>query len=129
MAGKYLGDSSIISFGGTALEQDYRTIDINESIGLVDKSAGSDAHESFLAAKVGTTVAIEFLFDGTEEWAAAAPGTEDTLIYGPEGSTSGDPKYTAVAIVESRQRKGAYNDVSAATVNLRMQASWLEGTY
>lgn len=129
MSGEYLGDNAVITFGGTALQQDYRTMDVSETIGLVDKSAGSDAHESFLAAKKGTSISLEFLFDGTEEWAACAPGSEDTLIHGPEGSTSGDPKYTAVAIVADRKRKDAYNDVSAATVDFKLQAAWTEGTY
>lgn len=125
---QYLGKNTVVTFASTALNTLYRNASVEESVDLVDKSAFSDAHKSYLAALKDTTFSIEFLIDGTAAWAACAPATEGTVVYSPEGTASGKPKYTAVGIVASRSRENPYNELVTASVEFNLQAAWTEGT-
>ena len=108
------------SFAGTANNSYYRKAKSDESIGLVDKSAGADTHTSYLAALRETTFTVDFLMDGVVVWDALTPGTSSAaLIWGPEGSTGGKPTYTATAVVKKRTKDEAYNDLALATVEFQ----------
>lgn len=124
----YIGKATVITFAAVALNTLYRNADVEESVDLVDKSAFADTHKSYIAALKDTKFTCEYLVDGTTVWAACAPGTEGTLVYSPEGTTSGKPKYTAVAIVASRKRANPYNEMVTATLEFNLQAAWAEGT-
>lgn len=123
-----IGQNTIISFGSATMTTRYRSADREETVELVDKSSGADTHKSYLAALKESNFAMEFLRDGTAAWAACAPGTEGTLTYNPEGTAAGKPKYTAVAIVESRGESNPYNDLLTMTVSWQLQAAFTEGT-
>jgi len=126
----YLGTSAVISFGGTTINTYYRKAKSDESISLVDKSAGADTHTSHLAALRETTFMVDFLMDGVTVWDALTPGASSAaLIWGPEGSTSGKPKYTATAIVKKRTKDQAYNDLALATVEFQLQTAWAATSY
>ena len=126
----YLGSAAVISFGGTAINTVYRMAKTDESIGLGDKSAGADTHTSYLAALRETTFTVDFLMDGITVWDALVPGTSSAaLIWGPEGSTTGKPKYTATAVVKKRTKDQAYNDLALATVDFQLQGAWVPASY
>ena len=126
----YLGSAAVISFAGTAINTYYRKAKTDESIGLVDKSAGADTHTSYLAALRETTFTVDFLMDGVVVWDALTPGASSAaLIWGPEGSTAGKPKYTATAVVKKRTKDEAYNDLALATVEFQLQSAWVATSY
>lgn len=124
----YIGRSTVVTFASVTLNTTYRSAKVDESVDLVDKAAGSDTHKSYLAALKDTTFNLEFEKDGTAAWAACVPGTEGTLVYSPDGTAAGKPKYTAVAIVGKRSSTNPYNDLVMATVDWNLQAAWTEGT-
>lgn len=125
---QYIGKNTVVTFASTTLNTLYRSVSEEQSVDLVDKSAFDDAHKSYLAALRDTKIGIEFLVDGTSAWAACAPGTEGTIVYSPEGTASGKPKYTAVGIVATRSRENPYNELVTASVDFQLQAAWTEGT-
>lgn len=123
---EYLGRNASLVFDSVTLAPGrYTSIDTDESVALVDKSAGSDTHDSFLAAleSGGVTINLNASAGDTDTWNGVEPGTEGTLVYGPEGTAVGKPSFTAVAIIESRQSKQAYNDIRRLTLTLKLQAS------
>lgn len=126
----FLGTNAVISFGGTAINTYYRKAKSDESIALVDKTAGADTHMSHLAALRETKFTVDFVLDGTTVWEALTPGTSSAaLIWGPEGSTSGKPKYTATAIVAKRTKDETYNDLVVASVEFELQTAWVATSY
>lgn len=126
----YLGSAAVITFAGVTINTYYRKAKTDEGISLVDKSAGADTHTSHLAALKETTFTVDFVMDGTTVWDALAPGASSAaLIWGPEGSTSGKPKYTATAIVKKRTKDQAYNDLALATVEFQLQNAWVATSY
>lgn len=129
---EYLGNNASLVFGSITLAPGrYTSIDTDESTALVDKSAGSDTHDSFLAAlkSGGATVNFNANAGDTATWNGVAPGTEGTLTYGPEGTGNGKPKFTCVAIVENRQSKQPFNDIRRLTVSLKLQADFTAGAF
>ncbi len=114
----FTGSAAYLKFGATELQTYYRTATLNESIDLVDKSAGADASKTYLTAlKDGTfTAEVVLPTGGTAIVAATNVGTSGTILYGPEGTASGKPKASVLAIVSSRGRPLTYNDVTTMSV-------------
>lgn len=127
----YLGNNAYINFNSQTISVVYRKAKTDESIGLVDKSAGADTHISYLAALRETTFTVDFLVDGVTIWNALTPGQSATLEWGPEGNgaASGKPKYTVVALVKKRTRDASFNDINTGTVEFQLQAAWTAATY
>ena len=125
-----LGTNAYINFNSQSLGSVHRKAKSDESIALVDKTAGADTHMSHLAALRETKFTVDFVMDGTTVWDALTPGTSSAaLIWGPEGSTSGKPKYTATAIVAKRTKDETYNDLVVASVEFELQTAWVATSY
>lgn len=127
----YLGTNAVITFAGVTINTYYRKAKSDESIALVDKTAGADTHMSHLAALRETKFTVDFLIDGVTIWNALTPGTSAALEWGPEGNgaASGKPKYTSTAIVTKRTKDETYNDITTGSVELELQAAWTAATY
>jgi hypothetical protein len=124
----YIGKNAVVTFGGTTLNTSYRTFKQTGSVDMVDKSAGADAHKTFIAALMDDGFDFECLMDGTQVWAACTPGTEGSLIISREGTTAGKPKTTMVAVVAKRDSSVAYNDLATMSVSFQPSSSPVEGT-
>ncbi len=131
MGNEYLGQGAYVIFGSQVLTGRYTSINLEESADMVDKSAGADTHKSFLdALHQGTfTMGFNLESDSTVEWASVALGTEGTFDYAPEGTGSGEPKYSAVCIVSARDRATANADLERANVTFTRQIALTESTY
>ena len=126
----FLGTNAYINFNSQTLSTVYRKAKSDESIALVDKTAGADTHMSHLAALRETKFTVDFVLDGVTVWDALVPGTSSAaLIWGPEGSGTGKPKYTATAIVSKRTKDEPYNDLVVCSVEFELQAAWTPATY
>jgi hypothetical protein len=133
MAGEITGKNAAIRFGGSTFSQDYRSFDVTEECGTVDASAGSDNARSYLPTLVDGKASMEWVYttNSAALWSAVAPGTTGTLEWGPEGTSSagGVPKYTASAIVTSRQRTHPFEDLVIATTEWQFNSSVTASTY
>lgn len=131
MGNEYLGQGAYVLFGSQVLSGRYTTLNMEESVDLVDKSAGADVHKSFLAAlEQGTwTMGFNLESDSTEEWASTGMTTEGTFEYAPEGTGAGEPKYTSLVIASARDRGIANADLERANVTFTRQTVVTEGTY
>ena len=127
----FLGTAAYINFNSQTLSTVYRKAKSDESIALVDKTAGADTHMSHLAALRETKFTVDFVLDGVTVWNALTPGQSATLEWGPLGNTaaSGNPKYSATAIVTKRTKDETYNDIAVCSVEFELQAAWTATTY
>ncbi len=121
--GEYLGRNAVLTFGSITFGR-FTTIDTDESVDVVDKSAGSDTHDSVLAGLAKGQISLNSNHNAgdTATWNGVAPGTEGTLVYSPEGTATGKPKYSVVAMVQNRQRKTGYNDLTRFSATFKLQA-------
>jgi hypothetical protein len=120
--------SAVFAAGTTTLSTDYRRFTaIDDSITLVDKSAGADEERSFIAILSDGAMNASVLHDGgTVLYGAFAKGLSGTLVYGPSGTADGKMKITRPAVIESSRLALAYDDLSIWEVSWKPTAT---GTY
>jgi hypothetical protein len=124
---RYTGHDLAVSwntaaFGTIWLEDDYRTLDVAESVTDANSTAGNDTYAGHLPTYTDANATYEMVGttgSGTLHWARVAPRTTGTLVWYPEGTAQGLPKHTAAAYISSRDRSYPYADV--VTVNLGFQ--------
>ena len=121
----YTGSALYLKFGSTELDADYRSFEPNFSMGLEDASAGSDAAVTRLTTlKDGSaSLTMRSIVGGTAALASLTEGTGGTLEWGPEGTATGKPKNTVVAIVESLSESLGYNSVTEWSVTFQQNDS------
>lgn len=131
MSDEFVGSSLYCEFAGSELSSRFHSFDENEEVGLVEKSAGDDTYRAYLATLTDGGISMEFLHeaDGTVIWAAIAPGTEGTLIWGPEGTASAKEKRTVDAVVKSRRRAIVYDDVVKINIDFAFQTAVVDSVY
>jgi len=119
------GKDYYMKFGSTVLSTNYRSASDSESGGLVDQTAGSDVYTTYLSTQVEGTksVTIKYPAGDTVIWPAVAPFTAGTLEWGEDGTASGKPKHTILAIVENRNKSATYNDLIVVDLTFRYNSS------
>jgi hypothetical protein len=126
---RVIGKNAYIIFNSVVLSTDFRTFKEGNTADMIDKSAGADARHTYIAALADGGYDMDMLIDGTGPFVACLPGTEGTLIFGVEGTASGKPKTTVVAVASKRERSFAYNDLYVMSVSFQPSAQPTEGTY
>ena len=127
------GSALYLAFGSgtTVLDTDYRNMSPDESIGLVDQSAGADADKTFLTTlKEGSASAtIVIQAADTTTWGALVPGSEGTLEWAEEGTAATKPRHYVNAIVKRRRKAVQYADLLVADVEWQFSGAVTDTTY
>lgn len=111
--------------GGTVtLHTNYRTWTVNESADEIDAGAGADAAKTFLAGPYERSGVLEFLPEtaGTATYVKLAVQTDGTVVWGPEGSTTGKEKRSATATILGRDDNYSYNQVATLQIRFRLNS-------
>lgn len=121
MADPYKGNAMYIKFGSTVLSTRYKSYNESDEVGLVDKSSGADTRRTYLSTLADGGASLEFLQEagGTAIMTATAIGSSGTLEWGPEGTASGKPKYTVLALVKGRKINYIHDDVVKVTLDFQ----------
>ncbi len=106
-----------------------RTADVLESHGVADTSK-----EFTAGLKDGDQISIEGIWDNTATLGFVAVfgdsvGNTRTVQYGPNGTTSGEEKISAEAIVTSLERSHGRGELVAYSVTLQVTGVVTEGTF
>lgn len=128
---EFTGKNLVVTFGGTALAGAFRSFSTTEEAGLVDASAGNDQARTYLKTLEDGTATLEVLAqdDSTAVWAAVKPGTSGSLVWGEEGSGTGQPRHTVNAIVSSRKKDMPYDDIVVLTAEFQFSGVVADDTY
>lgn len=128
---EYTGKDLYLKYGTTVLSADFRNFDQEEDVGLVDASAGNDANRTYLTTLKDGKATAELVHQtgGTAVWNALAPATSGTLEWGPEGTATGKPKHSVVAIVMSRKKVMPYEDIVVITPEFQFSGAVTDTTY
>lgn len=130
---RYTGIELVVRWiysGGTVnLTGDRRTFTTSESVDDADATAGTVTYRDHLPTFVDATATLEMLDNtatgatgGTAIWAALAPRTSGTVEWSPQGTASGEPKWTAPAYVQTRDRDIPYDDVVSISIDWQLTA-------
>lgn len=122
---EYTGSGLYVKFGSTVLSSRFKSWEETQEAGLANASAGADTMNTYLSTLDDGSASLELLEAavGTALFNAVAPRTSGTLEWGPEGTTSGKPKYTVVAIVKSRKRSVVHDDVTKLSIEFQFNSS------
>ncbi len=131
---RYSGKRLVVMFNGNQLEADFRSFSPDESITIIDASAGDDAHKEKLTGQRDGSATFDALSQtgatGTATWGWVTPGANGTLEWAPEGTSYGMPRhYVSSAFVESRSESYPYEDVVEMSVNFTYSAVPVLTTY
>ena len=118
--------------GGSAwLEDDYRSLDIAESVTDANSTAGDDTYAGHLPTYTDASATFEMVGttgSGTAHWSRLAPTTIGTLVWYPEGTASAKPRHTAAAYISKRDRKMPYADVVTVSLGFQFDGAITDST-
>jgi hypothetical protein len=123
-----LGKDAYISFQGTLISADYRSFEVELTLDVIDKSAGSDTHRSYLPTLQNGTAKLTYAYSGTAGSAYTGllrVGQSGVLLWGPEGNAPGKPKGGANALVIAHSRPLSYNDLITHSVQFQLNGPLL----
>lgn len=133
VANRYVGVNLYAEFictaGTIALTGDQRSLSVDREVDLADVTAGSDADKSYIATLKDGTAEIEIMdqaaLAATGIEAAMPEGTKGTLIYAPQGTTTGKIKRGFPAYVKSISVEYPYSDVVAYRISFQKNGAVL----
>jgi hypothetical protein len=131
-AGSALYAQWIWSGGTVQINTDFRNWDYNDQGEEIDTTAGADSSRSAINSFDTGQVTASFLLlstMGTVTFAAFKRGVAGTLIFGEAGTTSGYPKTTLPAKIQSGSRTSPYNDVAQMNVTWGQNGARVDGAY
>jgi len=126
---RYTGELLHISFKGVVLQADFRSVSVTESTDTVDVSAGASRARTYIRTLNAAEITIEYLEQlttaGSAIRTALALNADGTLIYAPEGTAVGKPRYSCIAMVTGVDRTYPYDDIVSVSVNLLRDGAWI----
>lgn len=130
-AGSALYATWIHTGGTTVLSGDFRSLSENQSVEVIDATAGADNYREKLPYVKDNSVTLTIVSQagGTVILSALAVGTSGTLIYGEEGTVSGKPKHTHPAFVAQSTINVPYSDVVEISVTFEGSSAPSLGVY
>lgn len=133
-AGSAMSLSWIWSGGTASLQAKFRTFAWKPTLDFIDGSGGSDTFEVLVpgigrGSDITYTAVMQAGAAGTALLGAVAKRNEGTLIFGPEGTAAGAPKFTIPAISSGPGLDQAYDDVPILTINFRQNAAESVGAF
>jgi len=118
------------AFGTVWLEDDFRALDVTESVTDANSTAGNDTYAGHLPTYTDANATFEMLGttgSGTAHWTKLAPRTTGTLDWYPEGTASTKPKHSAAAYISSRDRSYPYADVVTVSLGFQFDGAITDG--
>ena len=125
----YSGNALYMTWDDTVLDTDSRSLDINETLKLIDTTAGADAAESHVIGTKGCTCQITLLYNSTADatlYQKLYNGNQETLVIGPQGNTASYPKYSGTFTLSDFKESVKYGDAIEYTFTLTRTGDWAE---
>jgi hypothetical protein len=127
----YTGKDLYIEWRGVDLttQAQYRSLTVDNTIDTVEVSAGNDPDKSFLTTLRDATITLSFVDDtnahGGTVRRAFAIGNYGTLVYGPEGTETGMPKFECACWVTGVPQPIEYATEVTREISLQKNGEWI----
>ena len=122
------GANLYVEFAGVQISGDQRSLSFDESINIIDTTAGADTDESHVTGTRSATISLTVLYAGTDGSAAEQvlyAGNSGTLTWGPEGTASGKPKYSCVATCDGMSPNFPFDGEVTFDASFTKNGDWL----
>ncbi len=120
----------ITSSATLTLSTDQRTITTEESVDLIDETAGADANKQYIVSYKDGKAGFAGLYQagGTAIFSAAPAGQIGTLKYAPDGSVAGSVLITIPAISNGVKTNSVYNGLVEVSIDWQQNGTKTYGT-
>jgi len=133
MAIRYSGNDLYISINGVVMDSNSLSILVDESINTIDSSAGSSRASSHIRTHISAEFIIEYLetseFPCVELHSELKIGNSVDLVYAPEGTASGNLRYSCIASVIGVYRESPPDGKTVASAILLRNGEQLEDVF
>lgn len=112
------------------LNTDGRTYGLEESVELIDETAGADVNKQYIRSYKDGKVSWSGLYQvgGTEVFVSAAAGTLGTLVWAPDGSVAGSYAATIPAISMGVKINASYSALVDLSIDFQQNGAKTYGT-
>lgn len=106
---------------GAATVAEIRSWSYEESADTLETTSMGDTARTYSSSLTGWTGSFECMWDETDATGQGALtiGASVTVIFQPEGDTTGDTIYTGSAIVTSHSVSGSFDDLVMASISVQ----------
>lgn len=119
--------------GGTVrIDTDYRQFDYAPTLSIIDASAGADTFREYIGGiGEGGAISVSCVLQsgGTAFLSSLATNTAGTLVYGPMGTATGQPKTTIPALSKGPAYSQKYDDVIEVKVEFQQTAAATQAAF
>lgn len=125
----YSGQALYVEFAGVDCSADYRALDVSREYKIENTTAGADVDESHILLTRSAEFELTYLDEtaaGTAIQRALYEGAQGTLVYGPQGTAAGLPKFSCSATVTSVSPGYNYDKAVERKVKLVKNGVWLD---
>jgi hypothetical protein len=127
----HTGEALVVTWNADALEADFRTLTITETVNDADGTSGADAYVRHLPTQTDANIALELVSitgtAGTATWAGLVPEGTGTLVWYPEGTATGYRYGSVSCYVSGRTETIPYNDVATWAITFLPQSAITHG--
>jgi predicted secreted protein len=121
----------VVTLGGTDLSGQGRSLEVSQSVEEIDVTTYGSPGREFIVTLPERSASLEVLDDATSATIRdkTKPGSGGTLVWFPQGTASGKPKFTCgTTWVTEQNLSYPYDDAVTASVSLRLSGAVTEGT-
>lgn len=116
----HTGSEGTVKVGANAIAE-IRSYSLEETADTVEDTSMGDTYRTHKTTLKGFSGSVDVFWDETDTngQTALAVGSEVTINFYPEGSTSTDVYYTGTAIVTSKTITGSFDGMVESTINVQ----------
>lgn len=128
---KYTGKDMVIFFGTVNISGQGRQLEISQSADEIDVTTYGSDDKEFIVGMLEREASLEILDDDTSSTIrdATKAGSSSSLIWFPQGSVTGKPKFSVgTAVVREQNISYPYDDAVMMDLTLRLSGAVTEAT-
>lgn len=116
----HTGSEGTVRVGANAIAE-IRSYSLEETADTVEDTSMGDAYRTHKTTLKSFSGSVDVFWDETDTngQIALAVGSEVTINFYPEGTTTGDRYYTGTAIVTSKTVTGSFDGMVESTINVQ----------
>jgi hypothetical protein len=130
LVGKNLYVGLIDGSGTVNLSGDFTSFSHEWEQETADMTASADGTRYFAATVKNSTASLETMYlgsAGTANYGRVEPGDSGTLVWGPEGSAAGKPKWTMPVLVTKVSLEQPFDEAVKYTIEFQSQGDVVSG--
>lgn len=114
------GSEGLVKVGSATIAE-VKSYSLEESADTIETTKMGDAARTYLPSLTSFSGSVDCFWDETDTagQVALTPGASVTLVFYPEGATSGDTYYSGTALVTGKTITGSFDGMVEASISVQ----------